>query len=120
MDIGISELMEQLQGNWLLENEEQILEINGKELTVTTNAVPVKTTFELTKNLQLGNWQIKPLKHIPWARTFVVKVTPDSFMLYDFDPKTQVVMAARTKLLNPTRIFRYSRVGGTVAEDVEA
>jgi hypothetical protein len=110
MQIEQSDLMEQLQGHWKLDNDEQNFEINGNEITVYTGSKPVKTTFELTRNLQLGNWQIKVTKPMSWLRTYVVKITPDTFILYDFDLKVQVAMGARSKLLNPSRVYRYSRV----------
>jgi len=110
MEIELNDLLEQLQGRWKLENDEHSLEINGNELTVVTDSKSVQTSFELIRNLQLKNWQIKATKHVSWLRTFVVQVTPDSFMLYDFNPTVNMAMGARSKLLNPTRVFRYTRV----------
>jgi hypothetical protein len=110
MQIELNDLMEQLQGHWKLDNEEQNFEINGKELTVYSNGKSVKMPFELTRNLQLSNWQIKAGKSLSWLRTFVVKIDPDTFMLYDFDPNVQVALAARSRMLNPSRVYRYSRV----------
>ena len=110
MDIEMSELLDQLQGRWKLDNDEQSLEINGNELIVTANSKPVKTTFELIRNLQLRNWQIKVTKPVSWLRTFVVQITPDTFMLYDFNLTVNMAMGARSKLLNPTRIYKYTRI----------
>ena len=114
MEIELSELMEQLQGHWKLDNDEQIFEINGNELTVFTNSKPVKTSFQLIRNLQLGNWQIKVLKPMAWLRTFIVQITDETFMLYDFELTVQIAMGARCKLLNPSRIYRYTRVAVAV------
>src|SRR5579872_4342338 len=95
MKIELNELMEQLQGHWKLDNGEQNFEINGNEITVFSGAKPVTTTFQLVRNVQLGNWQIKVLKPMSWLRTFVVALTPDSFVLYDFNLDVQMAMGAR-------------------------
>ena len=110
MEIELSELMKDLQGHWKLDNEEQNFEIRGNELTVFTNGKPVKTSFQLIRNTQIGNWQIKVLKPMSWLRTFIVRITLDTFMLYDFDLTVNIAMGARSKLLNPSRIYRYTRV----------
>ena len=110
MQIELSALMEQLQGTWKLGNDEHIIEINGNDMTVITDSKPVKTTFQLIRNVQLGNWQIKVMKPMSWLRTFIVQLTPDSFVLYDFNLTVQMTLGARYKLLNPNRVFRYSRV----------
>jgi hypothetical protein len=110
MQTEMNELMEQLQGHWKLDNDEQNFEIKGNEITIFTKSKSVKTSFELKKNLQLGNWQIKVLNPLSWQRTFVVNITPDTFTLYDFDLHVQIAMRARTKLLNPTRVYKYARV----------
>ena len=110
MQIELNELMQQLQGHWKLDNDEQNFEIKGNELTVFTNAQSVKTSFQLIRNLQLGNWQIKVVKPMSWLRTFIVQITEDSFMLYDFELTVHMAMGARSKLLNPSRIYKYTRV----------
>ena len=110
MEIELSDLMNQLQGNWKLNSEDQSFEINGNELTVTTGDKTVKTSFELIRNMQLRNWQIKVTKPMSWLRTFIVQLTEDSFTIYDFDLKINMAMGARSKLLNPTRVYRYTRV----------
>jgi hypothetical protein len=110
MEIEQVELMRLLQGHWKLNNGEQSFEINGTELTVTTDSKSVKTSFELIRNLQLRNWQIKVSKPMQWLRTFVVQITDDSFVIYDFDLKLNMVMGARSKLLNPSRVYNYTRV----------
>ncbi len=110
MQIELSALMEQLQGTWKLGNDEHIIEINGNDMTVITDSKPVKTTFQLVRNVQLGNWQIKVMKPMSWLRTFIVQLTPDAFVLYDFNLTVQMTLGARYKLLNPNRVFRYSRV----------
>lgn len=110
MKIELSMLMEQLQGHWKLVNEEQKIKINGNELTVFAKDKSVTTSFQLVRNMQLGNWQIKVLKPVSWLRTFIVDITSDTFMLYDFNPTVNVAMGARSKLLNPSRIFKYIRV----------
>ncbi len=115
MEIELSELTKQLQGHWKLDNDEQYFEINGNELTVSDNSKSVKTSFELIRNLQLRNWQIKVGKPMLWLRTFIVQITEDTFMIYDFDPKVNMAMGARSKLLNPTRIYKYTRVPVEVA-----
>ena len=102
--------MSQLQGHWKLDNEEQNFEINGNELIITTNSKSVKTSFELIRNMQLRNWQIKVVKPLSWLRTFIVQITPDTFMIYDFDLSIQMAMGARSKLLNPNRVYKYTRV----------
>ena len=111
MQIEQSELLQQLQGHWKLDNDEQNFEIRGNEITIFTKAKPINTSFELIRNLQLGNWQIKLVKHMSWLRTFVVQITEDTFMLYDFEPGVTMAMGARSKMLNPSRVFRYTRVG---------
>lgn len=110
MKIELSELMEQLQGHWKLVNDEQSIKIKGNELIVVTNSKSVTTSFQLIQNLQLGNWQIKVLNPVSWLRTFIVDITSDTFMLYDFNLTVNMAMGARSKLLNPSRIFRYTRV----------
>ena len=110
MEIELVELMKQLQGHWKLDNGEQNFEINGNELTVITDSKSVKTSFELIRNLQLRNWQIKVGKPMSWLRTFIVQITEDTFMIYDFDLKLNMVMGSRSKLLNPSRVYNYTRV----------
>ena len=110
MEIELSELMEHLQGHWKLDTGEQTILIISNELTVFTKAEPEKTTFQLIRNLQLKKWQIKVLKPISWLRTFIIDITPDTFMLYDFNLTVNVEMAQRSKLLNPSRVFKYTRV----------
>jgi hypothetical protein len=110
MKIELNDLMEQLQGHWKLDNDGQHFEISGNEITVFTDSKPVKTSFQLVRNLQLGNWQIKVLKPMSWLRTFIVALTPDSFVLYDFNLDVQMAMGARNKLLNPNRVYKYTRV----------
>jgi len=110
MEIELNALIEQLQGRWKLDNDEQSLEINGQELTVFTNSKSVKTSFQLIRNLQLRNWQIKVVKPMSWLRTFIVQITPDSFMIYDFNLTVNMAMGARSKLLNPTHVYKYTRV----------
>ena len=110
MDIELSALVEQLQGRWKLDNDEQSLEINGQDLIVSTSAKTVKTSFQLIRNLQLRNWQIKVVKPMSWLRTFIVQLTPDSFMIYDFNLTVNMAMGARSKLLNPTHVYKYTRV----------
>src|ERR1022692_678332 len=109
MEIELSELMEQLQGHWKLDNDEQNFEINGNELTVFTNSESVKSSFQLIRNLQLKKWQIKVLKPLSWLRTFIVEITPDTFMLYDFNLTVNIAMRSRATLLNPSRIYKYTR-----------
>ena len=109
MDIELNDLMGQLQGHWQLDNGEQNFEINGNELTITSNAGTIKTTFELIRNIQLRNWQIKVV-NLSWLRTFIVQITPEAFTIYDFNLKVNMTMGARSKLLNPTRIYNYTRV----------
>ena len=111
MDIEQSDLMAQLQGTWKQNNDDQSFEINGTELLVTANGKTVKTSFELIRNLQLRNWQIKVTKPMAWLRTFIVQITEDAFVIYDFDLKVNMAMGARSKLLNPTRTYKYTRVG---------
>jgi len=103
-------LIEQLQGRWKLDNDDQSIEINGQELIVSSNSKSVKTSFQLIRNLQLRNWQIKVVKPMSWLRTFIVQITPDSFMIYDFNLTVNMAMGARSKLLNPTHIYKYTRV----------
>ena len=110
MEIELVELMKQLQGSWKLNTGDQFFEINGNELTVITDSKSVKTSFELIRNLQLRNWQIKVSKPMSWLRTFIVQITEDAFVIYDFDLKLNMVMGARSKLLNPSRIYNYTRV----------
>ncbi len=110
MKIELSDLLSQLQGDWKLDNEEQNLHIAGTELTVTMKSKPVKTSFELVRNIQLGNWQIKATQPLLWLRTFVVQITENTFMLYDFNPAVNMAMGARSKLLNPSRVFKYTRI----------
>jgi hypothetical protein len=114
MKIELNELMEQLQGHWKLDSDDQEFVINGNELTVLTDSKPVKTTFELIRNLQLGNWQIKVTKPMSWLRTFVVAITPDTFVIYDFNLSVQMALGARHKLLNPNRVYKYTRVTAEV------
>ena len=102
-----------LQGHWKLDNEVDNFEISGTQLTVVSNAKPATTSFQLIRNMQLGNWQIKMSKPLPWLRTFIVRITDDSFMLYDYDVKGDMTMGARSKLLNPKRTFKYTRVAVT-------
>ena len=109
MEIEQSDLMTQLQGHWKLNNDDQSFEINGNEIKVTSNSKSVKTTFELIRNLQLRNWQIKVTKPMSWLRTFIVAISEDSFTIYDFDLKINMAMGARSKLLNPTRVYKYTR-----------
>jgi hypothetical protein len=116
MEIELSELMSQLQGTWKQDNEDQSFAINGNELLVTTGAKTVKTSFELIRNMQLRNWQIKVTKPMSWLRTFIVQLSEDTFTIYDFDLKINMAMGARSKLLNPTRVYKYTRV----AVEVEA
>lgn len=104
------ELMKLLQGQWKLNTGDQNFEIIGNELIVTTDSKSVKTSFELIRNLQLRNWQIKVSKPMSWLRTFIVQITEDSFMIYDFDLKLNMVMGSRSKLLNPSRVYNYTRV----------
>ena len=110
MEIEQVELMKQLQGVWKLDNGEQVFEINGNDLTVTNDNKTVKTSFELIRNLQLRNWQIKVSKPMSWLRTFIVQITEDTFTIYDFDLKLNMVMGSRSKLLNPSRVYNYTRV----------
>jgi hypothetical protein len=49
-------------------------------------------------------------KPLSWLRTFIVQITEDSFVIYDFDLKLNMVMGARSKLLNPSRVYNYTRV----------
>ena len=111
MQIELSELMQQLQGHWKLDNDEQNFEISGNDMIVYTKSAPIKTSFQLVRNIQLGNWQIKVTKPMSWLRTFIVQITENTFMLYDFDLSVQMAMGARSKLLNPNRVYRYTRVG---------
>jgi len=111
MEIELNEIMEQLQGHWKLDNGEQNFEINGNELTVFTNSKSVKSSFQLIRNLQLRKWQIKVLKPLSWLRTFIVEITPDTFMLYDFNLTVNIAMRSRSTILNPSRIYKYTRVG---------
>ena len=46
-----------------------------------------------------------------WLRTFIVQITEDAFVIYDFDLKVNMAMGARSKLLNPTRTYKDTRVG---------
>ena len=117
MEIELSALTEQLQGEWKLDTDDQTFKIDGNQLTITSKTGTVKTSFELIRNLQLRNWQIKVVKPLSWMRTFIVQLTEDKFMIYDFDLKVGMAMGARSKLLNPTRVFKYTRVG--VPEVVE-
>jgi hypothetical protein len=110
MEIERDELINLLQGHWQLENEGQNFEISGTDITVYSNGKTVKTSLELIRNLQLKNWQVKAKTHLSWLRTFIVDITGDSFMLYDFEPTVAMAMGGRSRLLNPSRIFRYSRV----------
>jgi len=121
MEIELSELMSQLQGTWKQDNEDQHFEINGNELTVVTDTKRVKTSFELIRNMQLRNWQIKVTKPMSWLRTFIVQLSEENFTIYDFDLKINMAMGARSKLLNPTRVYKYTRipVAAEIAEVVE-
>ncbi len=110
MNIELEELMTGLQGQWKLDNEDLFFEINGNEINVSSNSKTVKSSFQLVRNMQLGNWQIKVMKPMSWLRTFIVQITQDTFMVYDFDLTVNIAMAGRTKLLNPTRIYKYTRV----------
>jgi len=109
IETKMNELKEQLQGHWEQDNDEQKFEIVGNELTVFSSLKSVKTSFQLTWNVQLGNWQIKVVKPMAWLRTYIVQVTQDSFMIYDYDLKAPMRMGARSKLLNPNRIYKYTR-----------
>ena len=110
MQIELSDLTQQLQGHWKLDNDDQNFEITGTNITVFTKSATVKTSFELIRNVQLGNWQIKMSKPMSWLRTFIVQITEDTFVLYDFELNVQMAMGARSKLLNPNRIYKYTRV----------
>jgi hypothetical protein len=110
MEMGMDELLNMLQGHWQLENDQQNFEITGTEITVFSSSAPVKTSIELIRNLQLKNWQIKAKMPLSWARTFVVQADPESFVLYDFEPTVSMALGARSKMLNPSRVFRYNKV----------
>ncbi len=110
MEIELSELMAMLQGNWKLDTGDQTILISGYELTVITKSNSEKSTFQIIRHLQFKKWQIKVLKPVSWLRTFVIDITPDTFMLYDFDLTVNVAMAKRSELLNPSRVYRYTRV----------
>ncbi len=114
MEIERDELINLLQGSWKLENEGQNFEISGTEMTIIANGKSVKTSLELVRNLQLKNWQIKSKAPLSWIRTFIVDITADSFVLYDFEPTVAMAMGGRSRLLNPSRIYRYQRVSESV------
>lgn len=116
MEIEQDELLKQLQGQWKLGTDGHTFDINGNELTIHGGSKPVKTSFELIRNMQLRNWQIKVGAPLSWQRTFIVQLTEEAFTIYDFDLKLNMVMGARSKLLNPSRVFNYTRIG--VPEEV--
>jgi hypothetical protein len=110
MKIEQDELIAQLQGQWKIFTGMQTIEFKGRELTVYTDAKSVTTSFELKQNLQLRKWQIKVLEPVSWLRTFIVDITPDEFVLYDFDLGVNIAMAQRARLTNPSRVYKYARV----------
>jgi hypothetical protein len=110
MEMGMEELLNLLQGRWQLENEEQNFEISGTDITVLSGKAPVKLALELVRNLQLKNWQIKAKLPLSWLRTFIVQITSESFILYDFEPTVSMALGARSKMLNPSRVYRYNKV----------
>jgi len=112
MEIELIDLMAQLQGNWKRDTDEQTILIIGNDLTVFADSKPDKTSFEIIRHMQFKKWQIKVVKPMAWLRTFIIDVTPDSFLLYDFDLTVNVAMAQRSRMLNPTRVYKYTRVAG--------
>jgi hypothetical protein len=108
------ELIAQLQGHWQLENEGHSFEIAGTAMTVFTKTDTVTTSIEIVRNIQLKNWQIKTKLPGMWNRTFVVQITAEACVLYDFEPTVSMAINARCKLLNPSRVFRYSKMPALV------
>jgi len=105
-----NDILEQLQGSWKLTDSKSVVRIEGSKVTLVDGAGSTTAALELKENLQLKKWQIKTSGQLSWLRTFIVDLTPDNLTLYDFDPKVNIAMAQRSKLLNPTRVFRYLRV----------
>ena len=110
MDMEMAEVRKQLQGRWKRAADGHIIEIVGKEITILSASNFCSVCFELKENLQLKKWQIKAFEPVSWLRTFIVEITEDTFVLYDFDLGINIAMAQRSKLINPSRIYKYVRV----------